>query len=356
MDYYDKYIKYKNKYLSLVKNKMTGGNLENVGKAINGPVAISYLENQELGKKIIILGDIHINKDGICDDTQDIDKYLKEITTEKPIDIFIEIYYEENFQYSLNKLNLEKPTQNTYMNVMQQFMINEYKKNINKRIHYTDIRKDIGADSLDFFSLLIDSIENGSVNLNLGEPNLVNDFIFNVLQKMTFSLMSISDYIKFLEGKIESISRMPPYKFFKEINKLYDKHQQKTIDLFEKTIRKIENYLMYFFVFFTREKLDERHELLRLRFKLNTDTMLELLRLGQYATAAVTDLYTVARILKNDEYNNNIIYVGYAHYIYIKDLLESIGFQLIKEIDNEKNRTENLRCIQNIIEFDEFFL
>ena len=62
MNFVNKYNKYKSKYI-LLKNKIGGKEIKNTIKTLNGPVAVAYLYNEELKKKIIILGDIHGNMD-----------------------------------------------------------------------------------------------------------------------------------------------------------------------------------------------------------------------------------------------------------------------------------------------------
>ena len=54
--------------------------------------------------------------------------------------------------------------------------------------------------------------------------------------------------------------------------------------------------------------------------------------------------------MKSKEFNNNILYVGMAHFNIINNLLEDCDFKLIDLIHSENNR-----CIKNIIKFDEFF-
>lgn len=66
----------------------------------------------------------------------------------------------------------------------------------------------------------------------------------------------------------------------------------------------------------------------------------------------ISDFYTLARILKSDEYVNNIIYVGQFHYNNMKDILLESGFDLVKEILSDEHAS---RCTAGVIGFDEFF-
>jgi len=77
MNYLLKYLKYKEKYLKL-KNQKGGTKLN-----LSGPVSIHYFINEDMNKKIIILGDYHrAGKDGICEPEEEnhnlfIEKYLE---------------------------------------------------------------------------------------------------------------------------------------------------------------------------------------------------------------------------------------------------------------------------------------
>lgn len=84
---------------------------------------------------------------------------------------------------------------------------------------------------------------------------------------------------------------------------------------------------------------------------------------GLNAAACLADLYTILRILKNNDIINSIVYVGYDHSKIIYDYLRSIDFICVKTIGNTKNIDEYLknrnsdnliRCIKDVIPFDEF--
>jgi hypothetical protein len=48
--------------------------------------------------------------------------------------------------------------------------------------------------------------------------------------------------------------------------------------------------------------------------------------LARYIAAFITDLYLTARIMKNNQFNNNIIYVSLAHLNFIVNILTKCEF------------------------------
>jgi hypothetical protein len=85
---------------------------------------------------------------------------------------------------------------------------------------------------------------------------------------------------------------------------------------------------------------------------------------GIIASACLADVYTILRILKNNDITNSIVYVGYLHSKIIYEYLTSIGFRYVKEIGNTKKVDEQLkngnsdfliRCVKDAIPFDYFF-
>ena len=84
----------------------------------------------------------------------------------------------------------------------------------------------------------------------------------------------------------------------------------------------------------------------------NIDQVDEMYMLGIVAGASVTDFYTVARIMKSDQYNKCIIYGGLAHYSIIKLYLESVGFECINEISSTESE---FRCVKDVQDFNSFF-
>ena len=118
-DYYQKYKKYKQKYLNqrggeykLDENNYDPNMITNIQnpKYIAGPVSIYHIRNEEFDKNIYLIGDIHISTDtfkcaseinSLEDDSSPSNtiyfpqylKYLFEMEKTKVIDVFIEIHY-----------------------------------------------------------------------------------------------------------------------------------------------------------------------------------------------------------------------------------------------------------------------
>ncbi len=73
---------------------------------------------------------------------------------------------------------------------------------------------------------------------------------------------------------------------------------------------------------------------------------------GLLAGTVITDMYLLAKLFQSTNNVNNIVYVGAGHYYTIKKVLLELDFKLIKEIEAPEN---NNRCVENIIQFDNFF-
>jgi len=77
MNNYEKYKKYKNKYLK--KREQKGGYI-----SISCPSIIEYYENKDINKKIIVIGDIHGGMDELCE-SEDMDIIMKSGITSQNI-------------------------------------------------------------------------------------------------------------------------------------------------------------------------------------------------------------------------------------------------------------------------------
>ena len=82
------------------------------------------------------------------------------------------------------------------------------------------------------------------------------------------------------------------------------------------------------------------------------DKLNEIYYVGALAGASVTDFYMVGRIIKNNEYKNNILYVGQEHMIDLNDYLQILEFDLVHELTGTD---DEFRCVKDFIHFEKFF-
>lgn len=336
--YQQKYLKYKNKYLSL--QKQIGGKKIN----LSGPVSIQYYENKSLNKKIIVLGDIHASKDGQCVESEGsihIVKYL-ETLFEKPnikIDLFIETSIPDKFSL-INGLNKDKLIIKYIPDIISDivnFGIKNYKVNPTKRIHFSDVRDELpGSEQFRSFSNLFPLLENIK---EFKEPKNLFDFFYYFTSVFNQSLAAIIKDLR--RNEFEYLPRISQY-LTKEIKRSNPENLEKL------------KPVTYYYV---RTYLDEIYnEKTTPDPYINLENLIELERInynGIQAYASIADLYTVLRILKNDDINNSILFVGQAHCKILYDYLRSTGFTPIKSIDQ---KDELYRCMYDILDFEEFFL
>jgi hypothetical protein len=147
---FKKYIKYKEKYLELIKS-MKGGTLTKKIHKIEGPCTLSYYnillseslpKTERLTKKILIMGENHIKFDKQCKDESCIHiiDFLTELTKDKCIDFFLEFS--------------PKKTEGYYMDGGDPLMIKlrrfaiELQKKKNVRIQKWDLRSLSSSDGI----------------------------------------------------------------------------------------------------------------------------------------------------------------------------------------------------------------
>ncbi len=308
---------------------------------ISGPVKIGYFVSKTLNKKIIIIGDIHGGYDESCDtsDSQTITHYIDSIKTNYPIDIFIEtdipnyMFLHKKSDKYLKILKTKISPPKDHITDLINLSYNNYKLNPNKRFHFIDVRYDIiGQESFRNIYKLIEMIKNNTVeipdqNFSTVVHELITDYVFAI-----FNIIRWADKPDF-----DNLQDIVPYYFFKEYEKLY-KSNPKALDSMLKILEKnIRDFLDLYFDSVQHSDMD------------SVEHMYEL---GQVAGASITDFYAVARIMKSEQYNNCIIYSGLGHFSVLQSYLESIGFELVDEINSQDNK---FRCAKNILDFNEFF-
>ncbi len=321
------------------KNKQFGGNIN-----ISGPNIIGYFINTKLNKKIIVIGDIHGSSEGKCSQTnsKSITKYIEQINTNYPIDIFIETDIpshrflsnpDDKFIKIIKPKYIKFEENSDFISELLEYSYSNYKSEPNKRFHFIDIRYDIiGQESFRNCIKIINMINDKKIKIqeeNLGElfHNLIGDYVFGIFQ--------IIQWIE--KPDFDTTQTIVPYYLFKEYKKLFESNPD-TLDLLIKILsNSIKQFLSTYF---------------RSLENLSVDDIKYIYHLGMNAGAAITDFYTIARIMKSIEFNNCVIYGGIAHYSNLKLYLESIGFELIEQTNSSE---ENFRCVENIIDFKDFF-
>ncbi len=323
----------------MYKRKIKGGNILN----ISGPTRIGYFFNKEYNKKIIIIGDIHGNKNGSCIDepNESIFKYLKKLEIFKPIDIFVEsdipskkILDEKNPEYLKLAKNLIAKDKD-YISEIIHLAYTEYMLNDKKRYHFIDIRYNIkGFERFYSFDTIIYFINFEKIII---DKNNLSNLFEEFMNQYVFSLCNIIRFIENPDFDSETNMLIVPEFFYKEYKKLFTNNKESL----NKIITILTNYIKAF---------------LDIYFDLSGDLDINLIKdiyhLGITAGAAVTDFYTISRIMKSKEFNDCVIYGGLAHYFILQSYLDALGFELKHEFTSEE---ENFRCVKNVIDFNDFF-
>jgi hypothetical protein len=329
-----KFNKYNFKYLSLQK-QIGGLNL-------SGPATIDYYKNDT--KKIIILGEFHGNKEGVCEDKKDtleINKYIETLFDPK-VNIKFDVFIEKTIPHKWNLINNNIITDynddSEYILMIRNLLIKNYKINENKKVHFTDIRNKL----LGFEQFV--EIKN-SLNLLQHVEKLKDDWnllnLFNSYYNVTLIILlsQIEQFIKNNEYVFTNHINLPDY-LIKEMNKLQDKILLKKLLIILQ--QKINEYI---------DAIDINEKSIQYNLS-NLNDLGKLFIMGMDVSTYVNDLYTVLRIIKNDDIKNCIIYAGEAHLISLNEYLNVCGFNLITQ---KHNTPENFRCVKDVIPFDVFF-
>lgn len=339
MSFESKLNKYNFKYLSLQK-QIGGLNL-------SGPATIDYYKNDT--KKIIILGEFHGNKEGICDDKKDtleINKYIETLFDPKvniKFDIFVEKTIPHKWDLINNAIITDYNDDSDYIIMIRNLLIRNYKINENKKVHFTDIRnKLLGfeqfVESGNIFDFL-KHIELDSVKLkdDYNILNILNTRIYN--SSLILLLRQIDQFIENNEYVFTNDINLPDY-LIKEMNKFQDKILlKKLLVILQQKIRQFLDETIF----------DDKTK----QYKLSDiDDIINIFYMGMDVSTYVNDLYTVLRIIKNDDIKNGIIYTGNSHLISLNEYLNVCGFNLITQ---KHNTSENTRCVKDVIPFDVFF-
>jgi hypothetical protein len=331
MKYYNKYLKYKNKYL-----KLKGGTLTSELN-LTGPSIIGYFDNRiNKKKKIILMGDIHNSYDGACEHKFTITEYIDELS--KDSTIIYDLFIESDFT---KKERGGTPIINDYISELINYGLQNYKQIPNIRIHFHDIR-DLIPGFFDFINF------NDPVNffLELEKININDEIQLSSIKNfIEFFIGMNGEYNNFLFNFLEKKDDIIIYTLNKELFKLKNENENENEEYYNKLIELTNIKIIKY-----KKSIEALTEIIN--FETFSKLINEAYLNGQIASACISDLYLIARIMKNDEYNNNIIYAGYTHYSIIEEYLENINYVKIKHIEATESEQ---RCINNILHFPTFF-
>ena len=292
-----------------------------------------------------LMGDFNYGKGGDCkvggiSIVDYIDRVVKENPNEK-YNLFVEARIPPKLQLQEGRIKKKlkyRLSKESYIQDLVNYSYKNYKKIPNMNIHFVDIRIDENKPMIN------NAIE--SYNRKVG-------MLLNILEKVEKSEVDYLDIFKvFAEDYIKYL--LASYAIIIN-NEKNDRYEHYSSDLLLKEIVKLRqvNPEAYETI---KERVKE-HIILFLRNvdltnEITFDQLVDLFRSGVDINAMISDFYTLARILKSDEYVNNIIYVGQFHYHNMKGILFELGFNLVKEILSDEHAA---RCTAGVIGFDEFF-
>jgi hypothetical protein len=225
------------------------------------------------------------------------------------------------------------------MTIVRNFLVTKYKYNEKQKVHFTDIRFNIAG-----FEKFLE-IQN-LINL-LNEVKEMKRMDFNFIPFFTDQLFISSLYIlakqidDFVLNKIDKFTDHInlPQNLIKEINKFKNTDEKALRSLLQICADEIDE--------FTKILMDKDKKLTL--SELNE--IQDLFNLGLRVSAYINDLYTVLRIMKNENIRNSIIFTGDRHFKSLKEYFEILNFTsfIISSKEDEK------RCVKNILTFEEFF-
>jgi len=326
---------------------------------ISGPINIKCFKRGN--KKIILCSDKHGDKSGSCEPQfMSIVEFINFVSKDNLLDVFIEsdIFTKESLKEVNENSDLsifiskKKPD---YMIDMFNESYKAYRKNKNIRYHFTDIRGDMNhpeiynACKLHYkFEPIISLIE----NIILLNNNYETIDIWKIL--FQFDMFIYHSYNLIAEEDQDKEDPLISIRLKKELEKLKIKDKKDYDILTKNSLDILDTYLGLIPYDATLKGINDHGKLICKDFKdceeiidYNRESYNDLRHLyeqGILASATIADTYLLSRILKNDEYINNILYVGGLHSIFIEKCLKEMGFnqEYESKIDNK-----NFRCVTN---------
>ena len=342
-DYKSLYLKYKKKYL-ILKKKQKGGSklggnsplinqIESIKKInISGPVSITYLSNEN--KKVILIGDMHnINFECKENDIQ-INNYINTLfddTNIENFDLFIEAEW-NYLKYKLNKGETINFPEDDYISKIRKLGIEKYKTNINKRVHFNDVRDELNIDILQHIGKPLEELLNNvtSKDSNYNFDQVFFGFYEKFVQMILEITVNIHNYLNNENMNIDLFSNL----INKEIKQLKKEDLKKILNIFYEKSDSILDVLFSENYFMTLDKMNEHAFSILL------------------IITALAELYTIARLMK-PEFKNIIVYSGNQHSNILTEYLISLDFKIDYQ-DLSGLNEETLQCV-NAIPFDYYF-
>jgi hypothetical protein len=332
---------------------------------VSGPISLSEHYSSKYDKHIYVFGEKHevveqpCREWGIPDENViPIHLFIESVVnmSDKTIDVFIEVeklLKEEEYSDVQNPLIVGSDLHN----------IREYYKpylTLHKtdplgfggltRFHYTDVRNMYSTQYENLFLGLSETIQELNRQVEFYSDEVTVDILYHI--------MNIGNVFQLLEVKNDIwLRELVDFEEISGLKKQIDKISDRTIrSFFEKFLKK-DRYPMIKFVKTEFEKIlnilhemqEELNEGVPISYSENrselfthTKTLTSLFLITQM------DVYLMARIFKNPEFKNVLIYVGNFHAIRYREWLKNFGFDLIQETSSET------KCI-NISTFKPFF-
>lgn len=320
----------------------------------SGPSMIGYYYHLETGKRIVIMGDIHYAKEGGCGKNfKNVTQYLDYIFKAYPniqFDLFSEIPVPKS--YRLRHVQTEKyatyGSEMDYIGELFDYALKYYKKLPNARLHFTDIRydkrKEAVGRALDIFFEFEAVMQLMSVSVYPNGTNLkeIYDSFAENLNNFLYSARSIIADLKIIKQMNMYSSKI----LLKELRKARAKNERYYEAISRVSLALIDDYLL------NAIDSDPIPYTYSSKNKNAINNIYLLFMKALDASASVADTYLVSRIMKSDEFQNNILYVGKQHFKIINTMLEGIGFKTVYINDFEEN--ENYRCVDNDYVLHEF--
>ena len=311
--------------------KKYGSNLIMTSHKLSGPVSLSYLTSKKYNKNILLLGDMHFSRKGSCrGKSKDIIKFLDEIFTsdDKKIDFFLENQYHHlNPEIPFGKVLEDDSLPDDFLNSIREYYLNKgcfqiekkycKKEYPNTRFHNADYRETSEKQCKEMAEITTQLIykvfyEKFTIlNINSKIKKLKNDEKFmKVFDKVnTYSKMKkVMEKIlkcKKIKKQLDNCPKNIRSKILDFNEKLYSG----TIETTQGSVSVEKTYDLSF---------SQLESVLKGKNKYSRSGTIKLLNsvgvlIMDYLALKVMDIYTVARIMKKDEYKNIVIYAGHTH-------------------------------------------
>jgi hypothetical protein len=337
-DNYNKYIFDKSDLLKLItilkkleKTPPLIKHIESSNINISGPVSITYLSNDS--KRVILIGDMHNNNFACKENDIEINNYINTLFDNKNIENF-DLFIEAEWNH-MNKLNQDENINfevNDYISKIRKLGIEKYKININKRVHFNDVRDELNIDILAQIGKPLEELLNNvtSKDSNYNFDQVFFGFYGEFVQMILEITVNIQNYLNNDNMNFDLFSNL----INKEIKQLKKEDLKKILNIFYEKSDSILKVLYSENYFMTLDKMNEH------AFSI------------LFIITALAELYTIARLMK-PEFKNIIVYSGNQHSSILTEYLISLDFKIDYQ-DLSGLNEETLQCV-NAIPFDNYF-